>query len=132
MTVVVGYVPTPAGAAALGLGMLEAGWRKSPILVVNVAVGQNFADVTFADEKDLDAVRGRLSEEGLDYQVEQVLQAQDVGIALVEAARRSDAQLIVLGLRRVSAVGKFLLGSTVQDVMRTADCPVLSVRPPLR
>lgn len=130
MTVLVAYVPTPEGVAALAIGIAEAKWRGSRMVVVNVAVGQNFADATFADEKDLDAVRQRLAEEGVAHDIRQILEASDVGGSILEVAGQTRAELIVLGLRRMSPIGKFLLGSTIQDVMRGADCPVLTVRPP--
>ncbi len=61
MSVLVGYVPTPEGASALEQAIQQATLRSTSLLVVNVAIGSNYADVTFADEKDLDAVRARLT-----------------------------------------------------------------------
>jgi nucleotide-binding universal stress UspA family protein len=44
-----------------------------------------------------------------------------------EIAAAEDCDLIVIGLRRRSRVGKFLLGSRLQDVLMGTDRPVISV-----
>ena len=47
---------------------------------------------------------------------------------LARAAAEVGAQLVVLGTRKRTPVGKFLLGSTVQKVIIDAVCPVLCVK----
>lgn len=39
------------------------------------------------------------------------------------------ADLIIIGLRRRSPLGKVLLGSNAQDILLDAPCPVLAVKP---
>jgi nucleotide-binding universal stress UspA family protein len=129
MTVLVSYIPTPEGWVALGEGIEQAGFRQTDLVVVNVAVGDKNSDVTFADEKDLDAVKTRLDELGIAHSVEQVLGARDVADAVLAAAHAHDVDLIVVGLRRRSAVGKAVFGSNAQNIIVAADCPVMSVRP---
>jgi nucleotide-binding universal stress UspA family protein len=129
MTVLVSYVPSPEGYVALNAGIAAARTTQQPIVVLNVAVGSNYSDVTFADEKDLDGVRARLVEEGLGTDVRQVLDARDVAEEVLTLAAALPASMIVVGLRRRSAVGKLLLGSNAQQIILSANCPVLSVRP---
>lgn len=128
MTVLVSYIPTPEGWSALKLGSEEAVLRQCPIVIVNVAVGGNCAVPTFADEKDLDAVRAALDEAGLHHTVCQVVDASDVAETILQTADDYAADLIVVGLRRRSRVGKALLGSNAQQIILGATCPVLSVR----
>ena len=69
MSVLVSYIPTPEGWAAYQLALAEARLRDTSLLVVNVIVAGNAADVTAADEKDLDALRVALREEGIEHEV---------------------------------------------------------------
>lgn len=58
---------------------------------------------------------------------------QLVGIAsqkIVDAARESEADLVVVGTHGRSGLEHILLGSTAERVIRTAPCPVLAVRVP--
>jgi nucleotide-binding universal stress UspA family protein len=49
---------------------------------------------------------------------------------VLEAAERHGAQAIVIGTRRRSAMGKFILGSTAQRILMEAGIPVTAVKPP--
>jgi nucleotide-binding universal stress UspA family protein len=129
MTVLVSYVPSPEGYVALDAALDAARLAERPLVVLNVAVGQNFADPTFADEKHLDAVRERIAASGIEPDVRQVTDARDVAEEVLKLADALPASLIVVGLRRRSAVGKLLLGSNAQQIILSANCPVLSVRP---
>jgi nucleotide-binding universal stress UspA family protein len=129
MTVLVGYIPTAEGGAALQLAIREATLRGTSIEIVNVALHANFADVTFADEKDLDVVVERLDEAGITHHVTQLTDVADIAGAILEVAEAIGAELIVVGLRRKSPLGMALLGSNAQRIILAATCPVLSVRP---
>jgi nucleotide-binding universal stress UspA family protein len=48
MTIVVGYVPTPEGEAALNAAVAEARLRDQPLHVVNSSRGDALADSRFA------------------------------------------------------------------------------------
>ena len=54
----------------------------------------------------------------------------DPAIALVRTAEAHDAQLIVIGAIRDRSIANRLLGDVATDVVRTAACDVLIVRPP--
>ena len=47
---------------------------------------------------------------------------------LISIAEDSDAELIVIGLRRRTPVGKLILGSNAQRILLDAPCPVLAVK----
>lgn len=50
-------------------------------------------------------------------------------VEIVVFARQHDIDLIVLGTHGRGVVAQMLLGSHVEQVVRTAPCPVLTVRP---
>ena len=52
--------------------------------------------------------------------------------AIVSYARDAHADLIVMGTHGRNAVGRLLLGSVAERVVRTAPCPVLTVREAVR
>jgi nucleotide-binding universal stress UspA family protein len=44
--------------------------------------------------------------------------------AILAAAEEEDAEMIILGSCHHGVVGRILMGSTAEDVMRDASCPV--------
>jgi nucleotide-binding universal stress UspA family protein len=53
----------------------------------------------------------------------------EVADEVLRVAREIDASVIVIGLRKRSAVGKLLMGSSAQRILLDADRPVLAVKP---
>jgi len=52
----------------------------------------------------------------------------DPGESIIEAARAESADMIVVGSHGRGTVGRFLIGSVSDHVVRNAQCPVLVVR----
>ncbi|MDW4903957.1 universal stress protein [Streptomyces sp. ADMS] len=130
MTVLVGYVPTPEGEAALRAGIDEARLRGEKMLVVNTSRGDALVDPRFAQEPDLAHVREDLAALGIDFDIRQVLGAGDAAEEIIELAEAADVSLVVIGLRRRSAVGKLIMGSAAQQILLGVGCPVLAVKVP--
>lgn len=129
MSIVVGYVPTREGRAALQVAVEECELRKAPLVVVDSARdGRSFdpSDVE-AFQADLDAGQARLASVGLSVQTRQPA-GGDPAEDLVQAAEDTGALCIVIGLRRRSPVGKLILGSNAQRILLDAHCPVLAVK----
>ena len=55
--------------------------------------------------------------------------ALDRALAIVEAATSGGYDLIVMGTQSRKGFDRVLLGSVSEKVVRTAPCPVLTVRP---
>ncbi|MEV7341887.1 universal stress protein [Streptomyces sp. NPDC093544] len=130
MTVLVGYVPSPEGEAALRAGIDEARRRGENVLVVNTSRGDAYVDPRFAQKPDLAHVREDLAALEIDFDIRQVLGGRDAAEEIIELAGRSDVSLVVIGLRRRSAVGKLIMGSAAQQILLGAGCPVLAVKAP--
>ncbi|WP_405822120.1 universal stress protein [Streptomyces sp. NBC_00838] len=128
MTVLVGYVPSPEGEAALRAGVGEARTRGETLLVMNTSRGDAYVDRGFAQQRDLDRVRQGLTELGVDFDIHQVVGGRDAAEEIVELAGSSEISLVVIGLRHRSAVGKLLLGSSAQRILLDSPCPVLAVK----
>ena len=128
MTIVVGYVPTPEGEAALTAAIAEAGLREEPLHVVNTSRGDALVDNRFASEEALAAVRAQLDSSGVVYEIDQQVGGHEASEELVEIADRLRASLIVIGLRRRTATGKLLTGSQAQRILLDSHCPVLAVK----
>jgi nucleotide-binding universal stress UspA family protein len=128
MTVVVGYVPDPSGLRAFEAGVTWAGAFGGPVVVVNTGHNGNYAHARFADAQDLDAIAAELAGQGLDHEVRQPTDGRTAAEVILDTADEVDAHLIVIGIRRRSPVGKLVTGSTAQQVLLDASCPVLAVK----
>jgi nucleotide-binding universal stress UspA family protein len=126
--VVVGYVPTQEGESALSHALEEARSRQARLLVVNTSRGDALVDERYVDEGQLGDLEDRLAGSGVPYEVIRAIRGRDAAEEILALADERRADLVVIGLRRRSAVGKLLLGSTAQRVLLEAQCPVLSVK----
>jgi nucleotide-binding universal stress UspA family protein len=114
--IVVGYSPRPEGQAALKRALSEAKLRAAALVVVNTS---GDADTDLAEQ---------LATSGISYEIRTTANTQDSAEELIRTAETTEADFIVIGLRRRSPVGKLLLGSNAQRVLLDAACPVLAVK----
>ena len=122
-TVVVGYVPKPEGEAALDKAIEEAKLRGAELIVVH---SHRSRDVEI--DPELGGARSKLEASGVSFDVRQLVRGFEAAEDLVSVAEANDAELIVIGLRRRTPVGKLILGSNAQRVLLDAHCPVLAVK----
>lgn len=128
MTIVVGFVPNPEGRAALTYAVKEASLRQAPLVVVNASRGDAMIDTAFAQGPDLDAARTEVEAAGLAWDIRQPVRGLEVADEVLTVARETAAELLVIGMRRRSPLGKLLLGSHSQHILIEADCPVVAVK----
>jgi len=128
--IVVGYVPKPEGEAALRLAAAEAKLRGASLVVVNSHRGgrEYGSDESAGTDSHLDEVRAQLEAAGIQHEVRQLVRGMDPAEDLIAVAAEVSADIIIIGLRRRSPVGKLILGSNAQRVLLDAPCPVLAVK----
>jgi nucleotide-binding universal stress UspA family protein len=129
-TIVVGFVSRPEGRAAVRRAIDEAKLRESRLVVINShRGGREFdADKAREVEKGLEEVRAELQASGIEHDIRQLVRGQEVAEDVVAVAEETGADLIVIGLRRRTPVGKLLLGSNAQRILLDAPCAVLAVK----
>ena len=129
MSIVVGYIPTREGRAALRRAAVECELRQVPLIVIDsTSDGKYDAEDTLRFESALEGIRTRLADAGATVEVRQLGGTREASEGLLEVADSSDAELIVIGLRRRTPVGKLILGSNAQRILLDATCPVLAVK----
>ncbi len=128
MTIVVGYVPTPEGEAALTQAITEARKASTTLLVINSSKGDSPVDTRYAQEPEMQGIEARLAAQGINHVIKQPVRGHDAAAEVLDAAEEHKADLIVIGLRRRTPVGKLIMGSTSQRILLEADCPVLAVK----
>lgn len=126
--IVVGYTPDRYGSAALEHAIAEATLRGTPLLVINATKGDSLADPSFAPSEGLRDLDDHLAGSGVEYTVEQSVGAE-VADTLLDAMEADAADLLVIGIRHRTPVGKLLLGSTAQRLILNCPKPVLAVKP---
>ena len=129
MTIVIGYVPTPVGDAALDAALAEALAHHDDVVILNSPRRRSTVDGDLVDETAANELVARAERAG----VSAVIDHADHGADLVETFRavveRTSARMVVLGVRRRSPVGKLVMGSDAQRLLLELDVPILAVKP---
>lgn len=127
MTILVAYVSRPEGRAALEKGIEIATRRNEPLVVVNAGAGGK-DDAGVVDGYEAERVAERLA--GLPVQAEfkHFVRGKSTLEEIEQLVDTLPVSVLVIGLRRRSAVGKLLLGSMAQEILLNVNCPVLAVK----
>jgi nucleotide-binding universal stress UspA family protein len=132
MTVAVAHQVSTTARIALAQAVQEATYRDTDLAVLHVVDSSLDADRE-------EAYRLGVSDEieravGPDTDVSWKLHLQtvsgDIGEAIVALTDKLQADLLVLGARRRSPVGKAVFGSIAQTIILEANVPVLVVKNP--
>jgi nucleotide-binding universal stress UspA family protein len=131
MDIVVGYVRNKEGQAALNRGIEEARVHGARLTVVHSSRGGGHESVedVITDRDELERIDAELVAAGVDHQIREVVLGHTPAVDIIDVANEIGAELIVIGIRRRSPVGKLLLGSEAQEILLLADCAVLAVKP---
>jgi nucleotide-binding universal stress UspA family protein len=135
MKILAGLQQTPEGEAAFARAVEEA--RKHDAELVLVAFvhsptgeesGRSYERERKTARQAAEQVAAPLRESGMTVGVHVPVGVTKPSQALLRVASQEHADLLVIGVRRRSRVGKLVLGSNAQDIILQADAPVLAVK----
>ena len=82
-----------------------------------------------ADQQtELENLVSQMRADGVDVDLRSLVRGLEPAEDLIAIAEDINADLIVIGLRRRTPVGKLILGSNAQRILLDAPCPVLAVK----
>ena len=130
MRIVAGFLRSPEGRAALTRALEEAELRGGELLVVHSMRGgeRDELEQVMSYREEFEQLEARLRDSGVRYRLIEYARGNAPAEDLLQAAKDEDADMIVIGIRRRSPVGKLILGSNAQDILLHADSAVLAVK----
>jgi nucleotide-binding universal stress UspA family protein len=128
--IVVGYLPTPPGEAALEAAVEEAELRGGELVVLHSSRGgsSETLDEVNAIRDARERIEADLKRRGVAFRFREYAAGRAPSEDIIAVAEEEGAGLIVIGLRKRTMTGKMLLGSNAHDILMQAPCPVLAVR----
>lgn len=132
MTVAVAHQVSTTARIALAQAVQEARFRDTDLAVLHVVDSSLDADreeaYRLGVSDEIERAVGPDTDVGWKLHLQTV--SGDIGEAIVALTDKLQADLLVLGARRRSPVGKALLGSIAQTIILEANVPVLVVKNP--
>lgn len=125
--ILLAYVPSATSEAAFAFAVEEAERRDASLLVL---ASERAPDPRKArGVTDHRPLQERLEETGLAFELRTVPKRDDPADDILDAVEHDDVDLVVLGIRKRTPIGKILLGSTSQRVAIESPVPVVMVKP---
>src|SRR6056297_1435571 len=150
MKILAAYKPSPLGDAVLAAATREARLRDAelllarhlrqeasrvsgPLALMDPTQEQTSAPGGGSDEiakvrEDLEALAWQVRSGGVDCDAVLIADADNPADALLALARNAHVDLMVVGIRRRSPVGKAVLRGEAQRLLLQAECAVLAVK----
>lgn len=127
MKILLAYVPSATSEAAFAYAVAEARQKQGSLLVLaSESSGNPEKQRGVMDRRPLSE---RLVETGIAHELREVPHRDDPADDILAATEEEAVDLVVLGIRKRTPIGKILLGSTAQRVVMEAPCPVVVVKP---
>lgn len=130
MRIVAGFLRSPEGRAALQRAIEETRLRDGELLVVHSMRGgeRDELENVLTYREEFEQLEAQLTQEGIRYRLVEYARGNAPSEDLLQAAEDEKADIIVIGIRRRTPVGKLILGSNAQDILLHASCAVLAVK----
>ena len=139
-TILLAYRPTAEGNAALKHAVAQARLRDDELLIVRhvkldsdiIRESETREEGSHVDldkiDVDLSSLSDAINAEGVRCRSRVIASDEKPAKDLLEIANTQNVDLMVIGIRSRSPVGKLVLGSDAQDILLGADCPILAVK----
>lgn len=128
--IMIGYDGSNAGKEALSVAVEQALAFQAHLSIVRSLVGgsENKAEKIQTAEADLAWAESFAREKGVACETHLLVRGLRPGEDLVQFAEDHRIDLIAVGIRRRSNVGKMIFGSNARYIVMEAPCPVLTVK----
>jgi nucleotide-binding universal stress UspA family protein len=124
-TIVASLRAEPLGSVIIDAALRECALRSARLVVLDARPNDEQPPQPSSLAKEAER---RAREAGVEVEVRAMARSRSAGTTAVWLASELDADLLIIGLRRRSPVGKLVLGSDTQDAVLGADCPILAVK----
>ena len=130
MKILVGIDGSNTSREALQLAIKNANAYGGELLVVtSMTTGTPEENEEIrAAEATLAEAKSTAEEAGVTCSTHLLIRGHSAGEDIVAFAAENQVELIVVGIKRRSRVGKILMGSSAQYVILKAQCPVLTIK----
>jgi nucleotide-binding universal stress UspA family protein len=130
MKILVGYKGLNVGKDLLKIALKHAKAFNGEVLVVTSRRGGGKIEPQRIQtaEENLEQAKKYFEENGVPCKKYLLVRGFEAGEDLVHFAEEKKVDVIIIGVKSRSKVGKLLFGSTAQAVILQAECPVLTVK----
>lgn len=130
MNILICYDESDAAQDALKIGLEHAKAFKAKLYVVTSLLGGSRDDIEVnrQAEKGLEHARSVAEKEGIDCETHLLVRGLTPGEDITQFAEENGIGEIIIGIKRMSKVGKLVFGSTAQHVILEAKCPVVTIK----
>lgn len=130
MRILVGYDGSKSAQTALTVAIDHARAFSAHVTLLTSLTGGTATtseDIKQA-QKELESAQSGLEHEGISCDIHLLVKGSTPGEDIVDFADKNNVDEIIIGIKKMSKVGKLVFGSTAQHVILEASCPVLSVK----
>lgn len=107
------------------LTVLFVVWTGTPYAGLEVG---DYVDALEGDGEQLvNAAARKAREAGVTDVRTRIERSSDIGQAILDAIEETESDVVVMGTHGRSGVSRFLIGSVAEEVVRSADVPVMAV-----
>jgi nucleotide-binding universal stress UspA family protein len=131
LKILVGYDGSDASQKALRLAKQHAVIWQGSIAVVQAVTRKeplSYNKIQNAEQQLAYQVKNVLDGKRVLFETTLLVGAQNAGEQIINFAQMIHADEIIIGSKKRSKIGKFVLGSTTQFVVLNAPCPVIVVK----